>query len=401
MQMYIGIMSGTSLDGCDVALVDLSAGCNILQHHYIPFSAALQIELLDLQKASHDELHKSAMLANQLSVIYAELIAQLLTKANIKSKDIIAIGCHGQTIRHQPCIQNSAYGYTIQIHNPSLLAELTGIDVIANFREPDIAAGGQGAPLAPAFHAYIFEKLIYNLHKVKDNYEELNVNTQVIICNIGGMSNITALKKNQPVLGMDCGAGNVLLDIWIQKHKQQAYDKDGAWAKSGHLNITLLNQLMSHTYFNEKPPKSIGRELFNLEFIENALNLMHQPIKAEDVQCTLTHFTAKAIVQHIINYTYDNNIQNNIDIKNYLFICGGGAYNTFLLNIIQQYLPNYTVDITDTLGINAQHVECVAFAWLAHQYIHNLPSNVVSVTGASRPKILGALYKHTKHIEYK
>ncbi len=390
--MYIiGIMSGTSLDGCDAVLVDFSEkykSCTILQQHHIPFDETMKYALLELQKSSDNELHKSAILANQLSVEYARLVKELLLKANIKPENIKAIGCHGQTIRHQPRIENSVHGYTIQIHNPSLLAELTSIDVIANFREPDIAAGGQGAPLVPAFHAYIFDDYIHNVNNINKEY-------QTIICNIGGMSNITVLAKHKPVLGMDCGSGNVLLDAWINKHIQKSYDKNGVWAQGGCLNLDLLNKLMSHPYFNEAPPKSTGREVFNLALIEQALkaisNADNNNIKAEDVQCTLVHFTAKAIAQHVINYTYHHTF--DVNVQHYIFICGGGAYNNFLLSTIQYYLPNYVVDITDALGIGAQNVECAAFAWLAHQYIHNVPSNIIDVTGAVRPKVLGALYK--------
>jgi anhydro-N-acetylmuramic acid kinase len=375
-------MSGTSLDGIDAVLVDFNQQGKIIEYASLHFDDDLKTLLLQLQKPIDNEIHLSQLASTNLSVHYAKAVDFLLKKANLNANDIIAIGSHGQTIRHQPQKNDLKNSYTIQIQNPSLLAELTGIDTISNFREADIAAGGQGAPLVPAFHADYFKYL-------------LNKYAQIIVCNIGGMSNITILKQDNPVLGMDCGAGNVLCDAWIKHNLNQDFDADGSWARAGTINNNLLEIMLRDEYFKQQLPKSTGRERFNLDFVLNAVaelgSLELVKCSASDIQSTLVHFTASAIAQHTKKYGYLNNSSTNE--KCLLAVCGGGARNSFLLECIQKYLPEYEVCTTTSLGLDAQHVEALAFAWLAKQYVEGKPSNLPDVTGASKYKVLGGLFK--------
>ena len=362
-EFYIGIMSGTSLDGIDAVLAGFSDNkYEVVSYANLDFDTELKDVLLELQNVSENEIHKAQLAANNLAIHYAELVSILLEKSGIAKDKVKAIGSHGQTIRHQPKKNDVKNAYTLQLQNPSLLAELTGINVIANFREADIAAGGQGAPLVPAFHADYFKHVLAEY-------------TKIVVCNIGGMSNITILSQDKPVMGMDCGAGNVLLDSWIKHSLNKDFDENGSWAKQGQLNSDLLTIMLNNEYFKQSLPKSTGRELFNLEFIINSLNSLKIStklnIQPEDVQTTLVHLTAKSIAQDIYKYADCKN-----DDKKLLAVCGGGAKNNFILETLAYYLADYKVCTTSELGLDTQNVEALAFAWLAKQYIENKPSKI-------------------------
>ena len=360
---YVGIMSGTSLDGIDAVLTDFnSQPPSLLNTFYQPYDKNLRRQILDLHQSGNNELHLAAMLSNKLAHCYAETVISLLNKHKIKSQSVTAIGCHGQTVRHYP---QSETGYSIQLGNASLLAELTGITVVADFRSRDIAAGGQGAPLVPGFHQLLFQD------------PEINR----VIVNIGGISNITSLASNTKVVGFDCGPGNLLMDSWCQRHLGTTYDENGTWAESGKTISELLEKLMSLKFFSIPPPKSTGREMFNLSWLENYLSGNENP---EDVQATLLQLTSTAITDAILTWFPDTTE---------IYLCGGGARNIALTSKIQISLPGKKVALTDALGTNADWLEAFAFAWLAKQAIRGVPSNLPSVTGAKGERILGAIYQ--------
>ena len=355
--LYIGLMSGTSLDGVDGVLTALDGH---LTAAYLPFTAELKQALLSLQSSGADEIHRESLAAQQLAHVYADCVHELLASANIKSNQVTAIAAHGQTIRHLP-----NQGYTRQLNQPALLAELTGIDVIADFRSRDIAAGGQGAPLVPAFHQAVFGKAGH---------------TRVVV-NIGGISNISILNTDSSVSGFDTGPGNVLMDAWIHAHQGKAFDADGAWAATGNVNHELLSQLLSEPFFSAPPPKSTGRDLFHLTWLESPLKSF-PALRAEDVQATLVALTTTSIADAI---------QHHAAACDAVYVCGGGAYNSQLMQSLQKQL-SAPVNSTDALGISPSHVEALAFAWLAKQFCERKPGNLPSVTGAKGDRILGALY---------
>lgn len=359
-ELYIGLMSGTSLDGVDAALIRFDTnGFHFVEAVFHSFEPALKHELLALNHAGDNELLRAAQTGNILAVCYATAVTYLLTQAKLPASAIIAIGCHGQTIRHRPDL-----GVTIQIGNASLLAELTGITVIADFRNRDIAAGGQGAPLVPAFHAAAFR----------------NPEQNRVIVNIGGISNLTWLPPTGTVTGFDCGPGNLLLDAWTQKHLGAPFDRDGAWSASGKVLPNLLQNMLAHSFFAAPPPKSTGRDMFHLEWLNSLLPAQYSP---EDIQATLLELSTRAIADSIKQYCPD---------ADEIFLCGGGAHNTALTKSLSVLLPNLPISLTDTLGINADWVEAAAFAWLAFQAQHRLPGNLPAVTGARGARILGAIY---------
>ncbi|WP_088177596.1 anhydro-N-acetylmuramic acid kinase [Ferriphaselus sp. R-1] len=359
-ELYVGIMSGTSLDGIDCALVDLSqATPRLIASHYQPYPQSLKDELLELHHPSGNELHQAQIISQRLARDYAAATLALLEKAGVAACKVRAIGCHGQTIRHRP-----EHGYTLQLNNPSLLAELTGIDVIADFRSRDIAAGGQGAPLVPAFHDSILRHP--RIHRV--------------ILNIGGISNLTDLAPGQPTTGFDCGPGNLLMDGWIARHHGQAYDRDGSWAASGNLIPALLAKLLAEPFFSAPPPKSSGRDLFNLCWLDSHLEGDEAPA---DVQATLLALTGQSIADAITHHCASTSE---------IWVCGGGAHNGRLLNYLHTALSHCHVAATDTLGIDADWMEAIAFAWLAQRTCHHQPGNLPEVTGAQHPCILGAIH---------
>lgn len=367
---FIGLMSGTSLDGVDGALASFDDTGKLTRTWataYVPFPASLRADLMALQSAGADEIHREAVAANQLVNHYAECVAVLLQQANISADRISAIGAHGQTIRHRP-----EAGYTRQLNNPALLAELTSVAVIADFRSRDIAAGGQGAPLVPAFHHAMFG----------DAHENR------VVINIGGISNISVLPmhSNRDVIGFDTGPGNVLMDAWISQHNGSHYDANGEWAKSGCVQDSLLKALLDEEFFALAPPKSTGRDLFHPAWLAEKLTGFPN-ISSADVQATLTMFTAVTLSEAIRIYAPNTQA---------VYVCGGGAYNGLLMSWIGQRLqlhqPTIRLASTDTLGIAPNQVEAVAFAWLAQRFITRQPGNLPAVTGARGLRVLGALY---------
>lgn len=362
MPLYIGVMSGTSLDGIDIALIEQNNGTQLCGKLFLPMPGELRQQLLDLCSPGDNEIQRSALAEARWATLVAEGIQQLLRQQQLSSSDIRAIGSHGQTIRHEP-----AQGFTVQIGNPALLAELTGIDVIADFRRRDVAAGGQGAPLVPAFHQALFG----------------SQPAKLAVLNVGGFSNITLLEQGSTaVRGFDCGPGNVLMDAWIQKHRNQPYDDNGSWATSGQIHQGLLARMLSAPYFRVQGPKSTGRELFNLDWLNQQLQHF-DAIAAEDVQATLLELTAHCCSQALLSTQPDSER---------LIVCGGGAHNRALLARLGQQLPGVTVASSDDLGAPADWIEAMAFAWLAHCFLERIPANRPSVTGAAGLRVLGALY---------
>lgn len=368
--LFIGLMSGTSLDGVDGILAEFSADGTVRQTlaaAYVPFPDELRAELMALQSPGPDEIHREALAANALVTYYAECVADLLQQARLSAERIAAIGVHGQTIRHRP-----EFAYTRQINNPALLAELTGINVIADLRSRDIAAGGQGAPLVPAFHRALF-----------GSSEENRV-----VVNIGGIANISILPHNSAaaVIGFDTGPGNVLMDAWIAQHNGQPYDANGDWAKTGKVDADLLKTLRDEPFFAAPPPKSTGRDLFHPAWL--AQKLADFPnLASADVQTTLAVFTATTLADAIKLYAPNTQA---------VYVCGGGAYNHYLLTLLHYALKlhqaNIKVESTAALGVAPNQVEALAFAWLAQRFSVREPGNLPSVTGARGLRILGALY---------
>jgi anhydro-N-acetylmuramic acid kinase len=338
----------------------------VLAHQALPFSATLKAELLALNSASHNELHRAALAANALTEVYAQTVQLLLQRTGLTVQDIRAIGAHGQTVRHQPGLHDGV-GYTTQLNNPALLAERTGICVVADFRSRDVAAGGQGAPLVPAFHAGVFGDTTHT----------------VAVLNIGGIANISVLTPPQDVMGFDTGPGNALLDHWCQQHTGQAFDNAGAWGQQGQVMHALLTQLLQDAYFQQTPPKSTGRDLFHPAWL-NA-HLQHfAHAKPVDVQATLTEFTAVTCSADVKRYAAD---------ARELIVCGGGALNTALMQRLQANLAA-TCQVVSSAerGMPPLQVEAAAFAWLAQQTMQGLPGNLPKVTGAKGARILGGIY---------
>lgn len=361
---YIGIMSGTSLDAIDAALVTIQAGkTRLIDHLVVEFPATLRRQLLDICSPGDNEIERMGRLDAELGELYAETALQLCRQSDTPPAQIEAIGCHGQTIRHHP---DGPYGFTLQIGDANRIAERTGISTITDFRRRDIAAGGQGAPLVPAFHADQFQ--------TTDEYR--------VVVNIGGMSNITILPNSkEPVYGFDTGPGNVLMDTWIKQQQGVDFDTDGQWASQGKIDERFLERCLNEGYFQKQPPKSTGRELFDQQWLTAQLQGFNtSPV---DVQATLAELTALCISDAVTRYAADSKK---------LLVCGGGARNTHLLQRLAALLPNNSVETTTQHGLGADWVEAAAFAWLAYRTLAGLPGNLPAVTGADHPVILGAIY---------
>ncbi|MGP1716952.1 MAG: anhydro-N-acetylmuramic acid kinase [Methylophilus sp.] len=361
---FIGIMSGTSLDGVDAALVAYT-GDDIQQINqaFVPYPAAVKQTLLDLHHSATNELHAAAVIANTLAALYATAVQKVLQQSGLPASAITAIGCHGQTIRHCPDLPDGQ-AYTLQIGNHARLAELTQIAVIGDFRSRDIAAGGQGAPLVPAFHQAVFASPTKNR----------------AIINIGGIANISWLPVDGQVTGFDSGPGNMLLDQWTQQHTGQAYDANGDWSASGQVNSTLLQAMLAEPYLAQTAPKSTGRDLFNQHWLAQHLQAIND--RPENIARTLLELTAISIADAIRRFCPD--------IKE-AYVCGGGAHNGLLMHRLSA-LIDCTIEPTDTLGVDIDWVEAVAFAWLAQRCVDGLSGNLPAVTGAQGPRILGAIY---------
>lgn len=362
---YIGVMSGTSLDGVDLALMDFSTPQPQLVHaEFYPMPTLLRQKITTLCNTGETTLQALGELDHCLGLLYADCIKQFLQKYQLTATQITAIGCHGQTIWHSPTGQ---YPFTMQIGDANLIAAKTGIMTVADFRRKDMAFGGQGAPLVPAFHQALFSK----------------ANQATVVLNIGGISNISCLLPNEEVIGYDTGPGNTLLDAWIEKHQSKAYDKDAEWAKSGIVNQTLLQDLLDEPFFTFSPPKSTGRELFNLAWLNKKL-AKHTALRPQDVQATLVELTAQSIVAQL------QQIQTLL--PRYLLVCGGGMKNPLLMARLVALLPDWRVETTNDYGLNGDDVEAAAFAWLAYQRLNDKPANLPSVTGAKSAVSLGAIY---------
>jgi anhydro-N-acetylmuramic acid kinase len=355
-------MSGTSLDGIDAVLVDLSNPKPLqIAQYFLPFDDELKNVLLALHMPSHNELHQAQVTGNQLAGMYAAAVARLLAQAKSSNKEVKAVGCHGQTIRHCP-----EQGYSLQIGNAAFLAELTGITVVSDFRSRDIAAGGQGAPLVPAFHDHVLRHP--DIHR--------------IILNLGGISNLTNLPPDAATSGFDCGPGNLLMDAWCAKHTGKPYDDNGVWAASGQVLPGLLEQMLKEPFFFLPPPKSSGRDLFNMTWLNNKLQGNEN---AADVQATLLELTCRSIAQAIRKHCVG---------AQEIYLCGGGAHNRTIRSRLSALLSDCSIHTTDSLGIDGDYMEAIAFAWLAQQSLHGKPANLPLVTGAKHPCILGAIYRN-------
>ncbi|MCT8844784.1 anhydro-N-acetylmuramic acid kinase [Glaesserella parasuis] len=365
-QNCLGVMSGTSLDGVDLALVNFSQTPKLIAADFTPMPDTLRVALSQLVKKGETSLQTLGELDHQLALLYTDSIQWFLAKHQLNADDIVAVGCHGQTVWHSP---KGQYPFTMQIGDMNLLAARTGITTVGDFRRRDMAFGGQGAPLVPAFHQAVFS-----------SPERLTV-----VLNIGGISNISVLNPNQQTIGYDVGAGNTLLDIWIEKHLGKRYDANGEWARTGKIHSALLALLLDEPFFQLPPPKSTGRELFNLEWLEHKLTQI-EPLPAEDVQATLVEFTVQSIVQAL------RQIENPNAYHSVLLVCGGGAKNPLIMERLQTHLIDWQVSTTTEYGLDVDYVEAAAFAWLAYQRIHNLPANLPSVTGATQEVSLGAIF---------
>jgi len=366
--VYFGLMSGTSMDGVDGVAVRFAEGKPpvVLAEAFVGFAAGLREALFALQQPGENEIEREALAANALATRYTVCCHELLRGCHVSAAEVRAIGVHGQTVRHRP-----EKGYTRQINNPALLAEMMHIDVIADFRSRDVAAGGQGAPLVPAFHATVFGS--------KDETR--------VVCNLGGISNITILNATGSVRGFDCGPANALLDEWAQRHLGKPFDENGHFAASGQVDRPLLNALLDEPFFAQQPPKSTGRDLFNAEWLDARL----QPfagLAPADVQATLVALTAVSVAREIERHASD--------VKA-VYVCGGGARNPEIMKALQQALDDsgasgVPVMTTDALGVPPSQVEPLAFAWLAMRCVARLPGSLPAVTGASAERVLGAIY---------
>ena len=370
--LYIGLMSGTSMDGVDGVLVRLptddATPAQVLHHTAVDMPEPLRREMMALNTSGPDELHRAALAANALTGLYADVVLRLLDAGGLAPSAVRAIGAHGQTVRHQPQAFDGT-GYTLQLQNPSLLAERTGIDVVADFRSRDVAAGGQGAPLVPAFHRRWFGR----------------PDAAVAVLNLGGIANISLLAAGDQggaTTGFDCGPGNAMLDHWCQRHLGLPFDADGAWGVTGRVLPALLADLLATPFFDQPPPRSTGRDLFNPAWLEQHL-ARHPGADPVDVQATLVELTVQACAASAISYGKDSTE---------LIVCGGGAFNGALMAGLARALPGMRVQSSAPFGLPPLQVEATAFAWLAQRWVERRPGNLPAVTGAAGPRVLGALY---------
>lgn len=365
--LYIGLMSGTSADGIDAALVDFKRERpHLIDYFYEPYPEAIRSEILALSLAGKNEIERLSVLDHLLGKAYAQTVNQLLQKTKMHPHEIKAIGSHGQTIRHAPNHQSK---FTLQIGDPNIIAALTSITTVADFRRKDMALGGQGAPLVPAFHHHVLQP----------------TKSDRAIVNIGGIANVTILKKDKPdeVIGFDTGPGNALMDAWIHEHLNKHYDDGGCFASQGTINHDLLKEMLNDNYFCRSYPKSTGREYFNLSWLKQITRKHLEKLAACDVQSTLLELTAQSIIFSIRKILSDGEI----------LICGGGAKNNYLLERLSELgKPNFAVKTTAAYGIPPDWMEAMAFAWLALRTINKQTGNLASVTGAKYNSILGAIY---------
>ena len=371
-EIYAGVMSGTSLDGVDAVVAEFAPGtgpsCRLMGSARVPFPDALRAELMALQASGTDELARAAGASLALADLYADSLAAACVDARVAAADVAAAGVHGQTVRHRPDL-----GWTIQLNDPARVAERAGMTVVADFRRRDVAAGGQGAPLVPAFHAAMFG--------AEDEHR--------VIVNVGGIANLTDLPPRDAarppadgVRGFDTGPGNVLSDLWHVRHRGGAYDADGAWARSGRVDAGLLARLLAEPYFSQPPPKSTGRDLFAAPWLDARLAAVGRAIEPADVQATLVALTARSVADAV---------RTHCAAATMVLVCGGGACNAALMSALARELAPRSVATTAALGVAVDHVEALAFAWLARETLAGRPGNLPAVTGARGPRVLGAI----------
>lgn len=369
--LFVGLMSGTSIDGVDAALAEFPAqGIPRLRAtHAVPMPAGLRTRILQLTRTGSNEIDLLGELDVEIGRLFAHAALALLKAAGVAPREVAAIGSHGQTVRHRP---RADHPFTLQIGDPNTIAEITGITTVADFRRRDIAAGGHGAPLVPAFHESIF----------RDAHEDR------VVLNLGGMGNVTLLPANKDVVvrGFDTGPANVLLDLWHERHQGTPLDRDGAWGRGGRVNGKLLAQLMADPYFSQPPPKSTGREHFDAQWLSQQIASCDQDIAPQDVQATLVELTARSVAEALSNWGFPAGA---------LYTCGGGTHNHFLRERLGALLPRMRVKSTAELGVDPDHVEAMAFAWLAQRTLQSLSGNLPAVTGARHPVVLGGIYPGT------
>lgn len=372
MEKYIGLMSGTSMDGVDAVLVEINNNnIQLLGSHPFAMGNNLKQSLLDICLGQPTNLQTLGELDHRLGHLFADAVLALLKKTNTQAADVTAIGSHGQTVFHSP---HTEYAFTMQIGDANIIAAKTGITTIADFRRKDMAFGGQGAPLVPAFHQQLFS----------------STQCTRVILNIGGIANITVLEPNKAVTGFDTGPGNMLMDAWINLHQQKNYDEDGNWARSGSISTPLLTLLLSEPYLEQPAPKSTGRELFNLTWLQQYLAdpaIEKLQLSACDIQATLTEYTAQTIANEVKKTGLTTTVN-----PNELLVCGGGAHNSILMQRLTELLPNWCVMTTADRGVDIDNMEAMAFAWLAYRTMHHQSGNLPEVTGARRLAQLGAIY---------
>ncbi len=364
MSAFVGLISGTSADAVDAALVQFDDGKpRLLKALGLPIPPALRQRILELYNPGTNEIDRLGELDRELGNLFGEAALTLIARAGLQPEQVTAIGSHGQTVRHRP---DAALPFTLQIGDANTIAELTGITTVTDFRRRDMACGGEGAPLTPGLHSAVFA----------------SSQADRAILNIGGIANVTVLLRNSVTLGLDIGPGNGLMDSWTERHLGLPYDKDGAWAATGKVNGDLLHKLLQHPFFARSAPKSTGREEFTLSWVDEVLQGFPS-VAPQHVQATLLQLTASSIAQSIMSACPSGTE---------IYVCGGGAHNTFLCQQLQTALPGYPLASTARLGIDPDWVEAIAFAWLAMRTLNNLPGNLKAVTGAARNVILGGIY---------
>ena len=361
-EIFIGLMSGTSIDAIDAAAITIDNNkIDVIASHTHPIPDKIKDSIASLCQPGENEIMRMGQLDFELGHIFADATLELLNANNLKASEITALGSHGQTIRHVP---GGEHPFTLQIGNPALICELTNITTVADFRRADMAAGGQGAPLVPAFHHAVF----------------YNEDIRRVVLNIGGMANISIIEKNEMISGFDTGPGNVLLNEWIQQHQKLAYDNDGEWSKSNISNDQILEKMLNDKYFTQPPPKSTGREHFNLNWVKQ--NLLGFDDTPGNIQSTLCELTAKSITEAIKSHASD---------CEQILVCGGGIHNKDLIARLKKQC-DAEIYSTEKFGLDPDYVEAAAFAWFARQTLHNIPSNAPAVTGASHSVLMGAIH---------
>ncbi len=365
MALYLGLISGTSMDAIDAALADVDAGRCAVRHALSrPYADSLRTQLFKVINAPHEcSLDEVGRLDTEIGEAFAAAALDLLREARIAASQVAAVGSHGQTLRHQP---HGEHPFTWQIGNPHLIAERTGITTVADFRRRDVAAGGEGAPLMPAFHQAVLAS------------EDENR----AVINIGGIANLTWLPRSGTVIGFDTGPGNCLMDAWATRHLGVAFDRNGDWAANGRTHADLLARLFTEPFLAAEPPKSTGRELFNMKWLEQHLKAFRKTVKPEDVQATLCELTARSIAEAC----------RRLGESQRVLLCGGGSHNSELRRRLEARFPGNQVDTTAALGLDPDHVEATGFAWLAYRALLGLPGNLPAVTGAQRSVVLGSIH---------